>query len=175
VTNNARAVAGAGAPMTSEASPIAAFEAALAAAATATGLLQRLCGETPVRAEVDRDASAPAGADSLARLGVANESALGYRRVRLMAGARLLSVAENWFVPVRLTPAMCDALETGDKPFGAVIAPLAPRRLPLSVQRLWGGRGDPPDALLSVRAMIVSGAGMPLAIVSERYQRGVLG
>src|ERR1700730_3389762 len=41
-----------------------------------------------------------------------------YRKVRLRCGARVLSDADNWYVPSRLTPEMNRLLDTTTKPFG---------------------------------------------------------
>ena len=49
---------------------------------------------------------------------------IGYRRVKLACGSVLLSEADNWYVPSRLTPEMNRILETSDTPFGKVVLPL---------------------------------------------------
>jgi len=43
---------------------------------------------------------------------------IAYRRVRLRCGAHVLSEADNWYLPSRLTPDMNRALETSDVAFG---------------------------------------------------------
>jgi hypothetical protein len=48
--------------------------------------------------------------------------------VQLWCGDRLLSEADNWYVPSRLTPAMNTALETTDTPFGKAVQELKPYR-----------------------------------------------
>lgn len=155
---------------------VAALDAAILRGPTATQALQRICGPAlPVRAEVDRGASAPASAETRARLGVSDDAVLGYRRVRLLCGDRLLSEAQNWFVPARLAPTMRAELDAGTRPYGAVIAALAPVRRNLATERLWDGQGAPPPAVLRHRAIVLSGAGVPLAEVIETYQRGALG
>ena len=151
-----------------------AFAAELAAGPTATAVLQRRCGDVPVRAEVDRAVTVAPNAEQRAKLKVGADDAVGYRRVRLVCGDRLLSVAENWFVPDRLTPEMQRMLAETDRPYGAVIAALSPRRLPIASVRLWGGEGAAPEAVLRIEALVETGEGLPLALVSETYQRDVL-
>ncbi|QIG81787.1 hypothetical protein G5C33_04620 [Sphingosinithalassobacter tenebrarum] len=151
-----------------------AFAAELAAGPTATIVLQRRCGDVPVRADVDRALTVAPNAAQRARLEVDADTPVIYRRVRLMCGERLLSVAENWFVPGRLAPDMQAALADSDRPYGEVIAPLAPRRVPLRTVRLWDGQGNVPDAVLQIDALVQAGDGRALALVSETYQRGVL-
>ncbi len=151
-----------------------ALHADLLAGPTATSVLERRCGGLAVRAEVDRGIDVPASAEQRDRLAVSADEPLGYRRVRLVCGARLLSEAENWFVPERLTPEMRAALAESDTPFGAVIADLVPVRCNLAAERLWDGRGAPPVAVLRHRALVSSGAGVPLAEVVETYQRALV-
>ncbi len=158
-----------------DAAPLDVFAAELAAGPTATVVLQRRCGsDVPVRAEVDRALSVSPDAEQRAKLKVGADATLGYRRVRLVCGDRLLSVAENWFVPDRLTPEMQRTLAETDRPYGAVIAALSPRRVPLASLRLWDGEGPAPEAVLRIDALVETGEGVPLALVSETYQRDVL-
>ena len=51
-----------------------------------------------------------------------------YRRVRLACGDQILSDADNWYVPARLTAEMNHTLDETDTPFGAVVKPLDFRR-----------------------------------------------
>ncbi len=60
-----------------------------------------------------------------------------YRRVRLSCGATVLSEAENWYVPSRLTADMNAQLESTDTPFGKVVQPLHFRRHTLAANLLW--------------------------------------
>jgi hypothetical protein len=90
------------------------------------------------------------------------------RIVRLSCGGRVLSEAENWYVPARLTPEMNARLATTQTPFGAVAAPLGFTRERLFAQR---GRAAwcPEGTILSHRARLVLPDGKPLALVSECY------
>lgn len=60
-----------------------------------------------------------------------------YRRVELVCGEHVLSIAENWYVPARLTPAMNQQLETTQVPFGKVVQPLHPHRETILARLLW--------------------------------------
>ena len=79
------------------------------------------------------------------------------------------SVAENWYVPSRLTPEMNAALEHGDTPFGAVIRPLHPHRKPL--EQVLAGVAP---YVLRHRALVLDGEGRALAEVVENYTPAVL-
>jgi chorismate-pyruvate lyase len=176
------------------------LNAELLGSRSATLTLERWCGEramaaTPrVVAEPVTGPPVPPTPEQRARLRVADSVTVGYRRVRLSCGGRTLSVAENWYVPGRLTPEMNRLLETTDTPFGRAIQPLSPERRTISATLLWtplpaGWQGgpepshpcrwsgplDPPPALFEHRALVVSGEGLPLAEVREVYQREILG
>src|SRR5580704_5566382 len=70
-------------------------------------------------------------------LGVSPTDSVRYRRVKLMCGALVLSEADNWYVPGRLTPEMNKLLDTADTPFGRVVQPLHFQRHTLSATLLW--------------------------------------
>jgi hypothetical protein len=57
--------------------------------------------------------------------------------VRLTCGDRVLSEADNWYVPARLTPEMNRVLDTTDTAFGRAVQPLNFRRRTLSAKLLW--------------------------------------
>jgi hypothetical protein len=113
-----------------------------------------------------------------------------YRRVRLRCGQRVLSEADNWYVPGRLTEAMNQVLDTTDSPFGRVVQPLEPYRRTFSMKVLWSplpkgweNGGDRPsadgalaipDALLEHRAVLYTKEHKPFSEVDEVYQRSVL-
>ncbi len=148
---------------------------ALLASDSATALLARRCG-APIRAEVARGVTVAPGAARRARLQVAADEPVAYRSVRLMCGTRVLSLAQNWYVPARLTPAMNAALQ-GDTPFGAVIRPLAPRRRTLGVEilrRPADSAAAETDEVLRVQALVVDAQGRPLAEVVEGYTAALL-
>jgi len=111
--------------------------------------------------------------------------AVRYRRVRLHCGALVLSQADNWYVPDRLTPDMNHELETTDRAFGKVIAALHFRRETLASVMLWrplpedweigarppayGDRLPFPQDVLQHRALLRTPDGKPLSLVVETY------
>jgi chorismate-pyruvate lyase len=165
--------------MSPQLAEVAALDARLLAGPTATLALSKWCADhgaadSRIRAEVDRATTHNPSAATYFRLHAGAGDRIGYRRVKLMCGEHVLSIAENWYVETRLTPEMVRALDETDTPFGTVIAPLLPRRQNLEDTRLWDGKGDAPAELLRHRALVSSGKGEPLAEVIETYQRGVL-
>ena len=101
-----------------------------------------------------------------ALLGVKSNRRIRYRRVRLVCGDHLLSEADNWYVPDRLSTDMNNTLDTTQTSFGTVVKPLAFHRRTLEMAPL----KDPAHAL-RVTALLVSGAGMPFSVVVENYSR----
>lgn len=114
-----------------------------------------------------------------------------YRRVRLRCGEQVLSAAENWYVPGRLTGEMNRVLDSSDTPFGRVVAPLEPYRRTFHARLPWSplpegweraaatsppcassGPLAVPDDLLEHRALLYASDGQPIAEVHEVYQRG---
>lgn len=132
----------------------------------------------------------PSAAD-LRLLGVRSAGAVRYRRVKLTCGTHVLSEADNWYVPARLTPAMNKALNTTEISFGRVVHPLHFRRRTLSVALLWHplpegwemgaavpapGKGALrlPHDLLQHRAVLTLPDGTPFSLVVETYTANVL-
>ena len=91
-----------------------------------------------------------------------------YRQVHLLCGETVLSIADNWYVPARLTAEMNRALESSDIPFGRVVAPLGYAREQLASVH---GRapGCPQGTVLSVRAVLRLPDGRPISTVAECY------
>lgn len=80
----------------------------------------------------------------------------------------MLSVAWNWYVPARLTPAMNETLRATDTPFGKVVAPLRFRREALS--SVAGAAENCPAGTVSThRARLMLPDGRPLAYLIECY------
>jgi len=102
------------------------------------------------------------------RLGLADGEKVALRHVRLSCGQTPLSVAWNWYVPARLSPAMNAALRDGDVPFGKVVAPLGFRRVSLPTI---AGRGQncPAGTISTHLARLVLPDGRALAYVVECY------
>jgi hypothetical protein len=75
--------------------------------------------------------------DQRAELGVSPTETVRYRRVKLACGAVVLSEADNWYVPGRLTPEMNRQLDNSDTPFGVVVRSLHFQRHTVSSRLLW--------------------------------------
>ncbi len=164
---------------------------------SATLTLERWCADhrladpALIVAERVHDIDKPATAEVRAALDVKPDEPLGYRRVRLKCGDRVLSEADNWYVPARLTPEMNHVLETTDTPFGKAVADLHFRRHTLSADLLWrplpkgwetgaAGAQDEKSALavptlvLEHRAVLSTPDGEPFSEVVETYTGEVL-
>ena len=135
-------------------------------------------------------------------LGVSPTEPIRYRRVQLTCGAVVLSEADNWYVPGRLTPEMNRQLDGSDTPFGLVVRPLHFQRHTLSSMLLWqplpagwemsgasaGASADTgagagvgarenqpmPSRLLEHRAVLTLPDGTPFSEVVETYTDQVL-
>ncbi|WP_158880325.1 PD40 domain-containing protein [Rhodanobacter sp. L36] len=125
----------------------------------------------------------------------ANES-VKYRRVQLACGDHVLSEADNWYLPNRLTAAMNRQLDSSDVPFGKVVLPLHFRRKTLSADLLWaplpegwemhGGAASAattlttaapltmPHFLLQHRALLYAPDDRPFSALIETYTDQVL-
>ncbi|MGB7973587.1 MAG: hypothetical protein WCF81_04400 [Roseiarcus sp.] len=164
---------------------------------SATLTIERWCADhrlaDPARIVAERvsDAAKPASAEVREALDVKPDEALGYRRVRLKCGDHVLSEADNWYVPARLTPEMNQTLETTDTPFGKAVAALHFRRHTLSADLLWrplpegwemgvaAVRDDNralaiPGHVLEHRAVLSTPDGEPFSEVVETYTGEVL-
>jgi chorismate-pyruvate lyase len=176
---------------------IESLNADLLAHDSATLTLERWCADhrladpALIVAERVHDVDKVATAEVRAALDVKPDEPLGYRRVRLKCGDRVLSEADNWYVPSRLTPAMNHALETTDTPFGKTVADLHFRRHTLSADLLWrplpkgwetgaaAAQGEKsalavPDHVLEHRAVLSLPDGQPFSEVVETYTGEVL-
>jgi hypothetical protein len=124
-------------------------------------------------------------------LGVGSADLIRYRRVKLLCGAVVLSEADNWYVPGRLTPEMNKLLETTDLPFGRVVQALHFQRHTLSSTLLWhplpegwemqatvtadeAANLPVPPKLLEHRAVLTLPDGTPFSEVVETYTDNVL-
>ena len=162
---------------------LADFEARLDKGGSATAVLGDWCAErhladpAVIKAERDRSVEKPADTGVRALLGAAPGEAVRYRRVRLACGARVLSEADNWYRPGRLTAEMNRQLDETDTPFGVVVRPLGFHRHTLGVERVF----DPakrtatlPHILFRYRALLLDRDGTPFSLVAESYTAEVL-
>lgn len=158
---------------------------------SATLTLERWCADhhlaDPARivARRVRDAAKPIPEDLRARLAVDATEPIAYRHVQLVCGERVLSEADNWYVPGRLTAQMNRQLDATDEPFGKVVKPLGFERRTVSAESLWTPLPKswemsqaaverepvsiPRDVLRHV-AILYTSAQVPFSVVAETYQ-----
>jgi chorismate-pyruvate lyase len=149
------------------------LNAALLASDSATLTLESWCG-APVTARRLGGGGAPADPGLRARLGAGPLDEIVYRHVELICGGKVLSRAENWYLPSRLTETMRGQLATTDAAFGRVILPLEPARRTTGVRMLFEPPPEltalpPGTALFEHRAQVATADGTPLAEVVETY------
>jgi chorismate-pyruvate lyase len=157
----------------------------------------KLADDPTIVAHLVKGADRIVTAEQRQRLHVTGQDAVRFRHVRLQCGTQVLSEADNWYVPARLTADMNRQLDTTDTPFGKVVRPLEPYRQTFSVKMLWSPlpegwergliasttsavhptkSGDlvMPDALFEHRAVLYTSAHQPFAEVDEVYQKQIL-
>lgn len=165
---------------------------------SATLTLERWCDShhlaDPARIVADRVPGVDRTPDAEQRriLGVAEGESVRYRRVRLRCGPSVLSEADNFYVPGRLTPEINRQLETSDIAFGHAVQPLHFTRHTLSARLLWqplpagwdssaavparrGPALDIPAHVLEHEAVLSLPDGRPFSLVIETYTGEVLG
>jgi hypothetical protein len=126
------------------------------------------------------------------RLQIGPNEPVKYRRVQLTCGSVVLSEADNWYIPARLTADMNRQLETTDTPFGKAVLALKPFRRTYATALLWSplpaqwemhplpssngadGNLTVPDALFEHRALVFRQDLQPISEVVETYQKGLL-
>jgi hypothetical protein len=165
---------------------------------SATLTLESWCREHAMAAEPRIAARLIPGVDKALdavqrqRLQITSEN-VTYRKVELRCGSHVLSEAENWYVPSRLTAEMNRLLETTDTPFGRAVQALEPFRQTVDVRLLWSPLPDGwerqsntrppcattgplaiPAALFEHRAVLYTREHKPFSEVHEVYQRQIL-
>lgn len=141
-------------------------------------------------AQLQRDVDKPAGPEQRKLLGVSDAEPVRYRRVRLVCGERVLSEADNWYVPSRLTPEMNRLLDDTDTAFGRAVQALDFHRETLSAGLVWqplppgwevappppdaGGALVVPPQVIQHRAVLYTKAQVPFSEVVETYTAAVL-
>lgn len=164
---------------------------------SATRALETWCGDhamaTPakIRAEAIIGSEKPIRADQRAHLQVGPDEPIKYRRVRLVCGSHVLSEADNWYVPARLTPKMNRLLETTDTPFGKAVAALGFTRETFAAATVWTplrkgwetkppmpdrpqAHLDVPPVLFEHQAVLYDKQHRPFSEVDEHYTREIL-
>jgi len=164
---------------------------------SATLTLERWCdthrlATTPrIVAERVADVDKQPSSEQRQELGISAGEPVRYRRVKLLCGSWVLSEADNWYVPSRLTPDMNKTLDTTDTPFGKAVQALHFQRHTLSSKLLWlplpqgwemSARGKTaaagslaiPPAVLENKAVLSLPDGTPFSEVVETYSSNVL-
>jgi chorismate-pyruvate lyase len=147
----------------------------------------RIADDPTIVADRDPAHEQPITQEQRTALGIGSDEPVRYRHVRLSCGGRLLSEADNWYVPARLTPAMNATLETSHIPFGKAVAALHFTRTTLSSRLLWSplragrpgraqasGRLAIPETLIENRAVLADQAGHRFSLLVETYHAGIL-
>jgi len=163
---------------------------------SATLTLERWCEArglaSPAHVVAERQHGADAEPSSELRrlLAVSATDQIRHRRVRLRCGYRVLSEADNWYVPARLTEEMNRVLDTTDVAFGRAVRRLNFCRRTLSSILLWSplspewateeaptaghGRVPIPPHVLQHRAVLTLPDGTPFSHLVETYTREVI-
>lgn len=164
---------------------------------SATETLRLWCDEhhwaapAQIRALRDTTTAKPASPQVRALLGAAARTPITYRRVRLMCGERVLSEADNWYLPGKLTAEMNKQLEQTDTPFGVVVRSLNFKRQSVSARILLHPFDEPPvsapvpaasagpplklpHAVIENSAVLTTPDGAAFSVVIETYTRAAL-
>ncbi len=174
---------------------------AILASPSATSTLQawcrdhRLAPDPKIVAQNEAGANAPLTDAQRTDLQLGAGDSVRYRRVRLTCGDRLLSEAENWYVPNRLTPEMNDQLDRTTTPFGTVVQSLTPSRTTLRTTFDWqllpgdwtredistlrenasDATFDANRTVFSIEAVLRRASDrLPISLVRENYKQGLL-
>lgn len=173
------------------------LNAAILGSRSATFSLEKWCGDhglaEPARitAKLDTSVHKPPTAEQRRRLRVSDTETVKYRHVQLFCGDRVLSEADNWYVPGRLTEEMNRLLDTTDTPFGRAVKALEPTRQTFAATTLWSPLPagwerapiapdnaarplDIPDSLFEHQALLYTGDNLPFSEVDEIYKRALL-
>lgn len=135
---------------------------------TATSALEEWCrhfsiGQGPLQVQIVASSQAARG-----------KRCTGYRRINLVRGDALLSVAEIRYSLRALGAEMLRALRETNIPFGEVVRALQPRRLTTLV---WVGTkesGQDCGPVLIHHATVLDAIGRPIARVRENYQGSLI-
>lgn len=170
------------------------LNANILASRSATRTLESWCADhqlaapAKIKAEAVKGPEKPIRPEQRAHLQVGPDEPVKYRRVRLTCGTHVLSEADNWYVPSRLTPEMNRLLETTDTPFGKAVAALDFTRETLAAETVWlplaagwetrPPPADHPDADLEIplilfehQALLYDSRHRPFSEVDEHYTR----
>jgi chorismate-pyruvate lyase len=176
------------------------LNAEILAGSSATQSLEKWCRDHKMAADPIIVARVRAGvekaptSEQLQRLQVMTVNDVKHRQVELRCGGHILSEADAWYVPSRLSAEMNRLLETSQTPFGRVVQSLRPYRRTFAVTLLWSPlpsgweqqrqrptqpseRATPlvlPKELFEHRAILYTSDHQPISEVHERYQSQLL-
>jgi chorismate-pyruvate lyase len=144
---------------------------------SATAVLESWCGQrrfadpAKVTARLVRRTDVKATPALRRELHAAPGERVRYRRVQLVCGTHVLSNADNWYLPGRLTPEMNRLLDETDTPFGKAVKALGFRRRTLSAEVLVrpGVEVRADSAVLRHRALLATPDGAPFSKLVETY------
>jgi chorismate-pyruvate lyase len=151
----------------------------------------KMAAPAKIVAERVHGADKEATADIRQLLNVSSTEAVRFRHVRLHCGDHVLSEADNWYVPARLTADMNQVLDTTDTSFGRAVQALNFRRRTISAQLLWSplpagwdmehslpkinkGPLSVPAETIQHRAVLTLPDATPFSLVVETYTNEVL-
>lgn len=177
------------------------LNADLLASRSATATLEKWCADHRMAKEPKIVARRAVGADKSAsaetrrRLRLSEGEPVKYRRVQLVCGDHVLSEADNWYAPGRLTEEMNRLLDQTETPFGKAVQALHPFRRTFEAKLLWSplpsgwerkgpsvDRDDGkaagslaiPREIFEHRALLYTEDQQPFSEVDETYMSGVL-
>lgn len=175
------------------------LNASLLASRSATATLEKWCADHKMSTAPKIVARRVVGIEkqpseeTRRRLDVGAKEPVKYRRVQLACGEHVLSEADNWYVPGRLSDDMNRALETTETPFGKAIAPLQPFRRTIEMKMRWSPLPDGweisatgalpetangalsiPHDLFEHTAVVYARDQRPVSEVQETYTREIL-
>jgi chorismate-pyruvate lyase len=173
------------------------LQTALQSRDSATETLRLWCADhhwaepAQIRAVRDKAVDKPATPEVRNLLGAGAKTPVRYRRVKLMCGDKVLSEADNWYLPGKLTAEMNKALDESETPFGVVVKPLNFTRRAVDSRILVHPFDEPPEApaptkpgeipqlplpdtVIQNTAVLLAGDGAPFSVVVESYTRETL-
>lgn len=173
------------------------LNASLLASHSATSTLDEWCAahklasDPTIRANLVTGLDKPVSDEQRERLQLGPTELVKYRRVELACGEHVLSEADNWYVPSRLSLEINKVLETSDTPFGRAVLGMKPIRETFAVEIFWKPLADGwemsspptdrPEAALSIpwrlfqhRALVYSADRKPFSEVNETYTSEIL-
>jgi chorismate-pyruvate lyase len=150
-----------------------------------------LAASTKIVAERDPSVNKPPTHEIRELLKVSETEPVRYRHVRLLCGEHVLSEADNWYVPARLSPSMNVELDTTNVSFGRVVQSLKFERRTLTAKLLWsplpagwemgselpastGALLAVPPYVLEHQAVLTLPDGSPFSALIESYTRELL-